>query len=53
LIIIDASVWVSYFLPDDVNHAASISWLAPEIANNTPLIGPTFLLSEVGGPVAR
>jgi predicted nucleic acid-binding protein len=53
LIVVDASVWGSYFYPTDVNHATSRAWILQQIINNTPLISPVLLLSEVGGPVSR
>jgi len=53
LIVVDASVWVSYYLPQDVNHNASQRWLTTQLVNRRPLIGPELLLPEVGGAISR
>lgn len=53
MMVVDASVWVSYFYPTDINYAVSHRWIQQEVANGNPLISPSLLLSEVGGPIAR
>jgi predicted nucleic acid-binding protein len=50
---VDASVWVSRLVAQDVNYAASRIWLQQYVAQGGHLIGPTILLSEVAGPIAR
>lgn len=51
--VVDASVWTSRFLPQDVYHQASVRWLRGELSAGEPLVGPIHLLAEVGGAVAR
>jgi len=51
-IVVDASVWVSYFLKEDVHHPISRPWLTNQLENGI-VVGPTILLGEVAGPVAR
>lgn len=51
--VIDASVWVSRLVPQDVNHKASHFWLENQIAQNQRLIAPVLLLAEVAGAIAR
>jgi predicted nucleic acid-binding protein len=51
--VVDASVWVSRLHKDDTNHADSHDWLKAAIESNEVLLGPTLLLSEVAGPIAR
>lgn len=53
MIVVDASVWVSFFLAQDLNHQPSHNWLNQQLINNQPLYGPVLLLAEVCGPVAR
>lgn len=51
--VVDASVWVSRFLSDDVFHNISRSWLLQTVATGQSLIAPTIMLAEVAGPIAR
>jgi predicted nucleic acid-binding protein len=51
--VIDASVWVSRFLNDDTFHNISRSWLLETVASGQPLVGPTIVLAEVSGAIAR
>ncbi|MGI5836139.1 MAG: type II toxin-antitoxin system VapC family toxin [Chloroflexota bacterium] len=51
--VVDASVWVSYFIDIDANHASTVGWLEGVIRDGCPLIGPTILLAEVAGAIAR
>lgn len=48
--VVDASVWVSRLVPQDVHHPASRRWLE---AHADPLIAPILLLAEVAGAIAR
>jgi predicted nucleic acid-binding protein len=50
---IDASVWISRLIPEDVHHAASVRWLDRHVAAGGGLIVPVLLLSEAAGGVAR
>lgn len=51
--VVDASVWVSYYNTADVNHQASQVWIQQQLSNQTPLIDPLLVLSEVGGAISR
>lgn len=51
--VVDASVWVSYFNHNDINHIASRDWIQQQLDNNDSLIGPMLVLSEVGGAISR
>lgn len=53
MIVVDASVWVSYLLPPDANHAASRRWLAARLTEGEALVAPVLLLAEVAGAIAR
>ena len=51
--VVDASVWVSSLITEDVNHEASRRWIDRQMAEGRPLYGPWILLPEVTGAVAR
>ena len=51
--VVDASVWVSRLVPQDVHHAASRRWLEEQAAGGDLLISPTLLLAEVAGALSR
>ena len=51
--VVDASVWVSRFWPDDTFHSASRDWLIKTTVAGNPLFAPTIMLAEVAGAIAR
>ena len=51
--VVDASVWVSRLVPQDVQHAASRRWLEEQAAVGNLVISPTLLLAEVAGAISR
>ena len=53
MIVIDASVWMSFLVQQDANHAATHPWLAKILTTKAPMAAPIFLLSEIGGAVSR
>jgi predicted nucleic acid-binding protein len=53
MMVVDASVWVSFFTPQDVHHALSVAWLTERRQNEVPMLLPVLLLPEVGGAVSR
>ena len=53
MIATDASVWISYFLADDANHAESQAWLERVAIAQEAMIGPRFVLLEVATAIAR
>lgn len=53
MIVVDASVWVSRFLPEDAFHQAGRAWLLEMTTAGVALIAPTTALAEVSGSIAR
>ena len=49
--VVDASVWVSAAIPDDVHHESSRTWLATR--RDGDLVTPTLALVETAGAIAR
>ena len=51
--VIDASVWVSRFLPTDLAHERSKKWFAEAAEKQLSLYVPAVVLPEVAAAVAR
>lgn len=51
--VVDASVWVSRFMPDDTFHEVSRAWITWMVTSGEPLVAPIILLAEVAGAIAR
>lgn len=51
--VVDASVWASYYIPDDVFYPLSRQWLRQQVEALEVLAAPAILLAEVGGAVSR
>lgn len=51
--VVDASVWVSYFLPPDRHHQESYDWVVQQLTEGAFLTLPGIALAEVGGAIAR
>jgi predicted nucleic acid-binding protein len=51
-VVLDASVWVSASIPDDVHHQATRAWLSGVSSTDT-LVTPALGLLETAGAVAR
>ncbi|HVA23853.1 MAG TPA: type II toxin-antitoxin system VapC family toxin [Chloroflexota bacterium] len=51
--VVDASVWVGRYVPEDVHHAASLSWFSRGPAQQSSLAVPFLALAEVAGAIAR
>jgi len=51
--VVDASVWVSRFVPDDVHHHLSYRFLEGALTRGELLTAPALLLAEVAGAVSR
>ena len=49
----DASVWVSWLRPSDVNHVASGIWIEQYIAREGLMVEPALLLIEVAASISR
>ena len=52
-LVVDASVWVSWLRPVDINHDPSRIWMEQYIANSGFLVAPTILLVEVAASISR
>jgi predicted nucleic acid-binding protein len=50
--VVDASVFVSFLVPQDILHEPSRTWLRRQLTSGIPLIAPIILLTEVGGAIA-
>ena len=53
MIVVDASVWLSYLVESDINHEASNSWLSGVLAEGEVIVAPVILLAEIAGAIAR
>ena len=53
MIVVDASVWVAYLLPQDRWHTLSVRFLDPVLDAGTIMVVPTIFLVEVSASVAR
>ncbi len=53
MIVLDASVWVSRLVPQDVHHLASRLWLEQYIVSGGRLCVPALFLAEVTGAISR
>ena len=51
--VVDASVWVSRYIPDDQHHKPSYDWLLRMGQQRVLLTSPLLLLPEVSGAVTR
>jgi predicted nucleic acid-binding protein len=50
--VVDASVFVSFLVPQDILHEPSRTWFRRRLTDGAPLIAPIILLTEVGGAIA-
>ncbi len=53
MVVVDASVWVSWLRPQDVNHNNSFSWIKSYRNTTGLMVAPLLLLVEVTSAVAR
>ena len=53
MLVVDASVWVSWLRLSDVNHAASRLWVEQYITKGGILVAPTLLVIEVAAAISR
>ena len=51
--VVDASVWVSAFLPGDSHHAACRAWLERTGEGALPIVAPALLLPELAAAISR
>lgn len=52
-VVLDASVWVSWFIVWDANYNASRLWMERYITAGGQLVAPAFLLIEVAAAISR
>jgi predicted nucleic acid-binding protein len=50
--VVDASVWINYLLPDDVNHEQSRAWFE-QLPPSETILAPLLLLVEISAGLAR
>ena len=51
--VVDASVWVSRFILEDVHHQPSRRWLDRQVAHDETIVAPALALAEVAGAISR
>ena len=51
--VVDASVWISRFVPTDGHYQSRHEWLGNQVSFNDVVVSPTILLAEVGSAIAR
>lgn len=51
--VVDASVWVSLFVLEDVNHLPSLAWYKSYTTQDGRFVLPALALTEVAGAIAR
>ncbi len=52
-VVVDASVWVSRLVTDDVFHIASRRWLTQHAKDGGQWVAPALMLAEVVGAISR
>jgi len=52
-LVIDANVWVSYFVPADDHYLESQAWIDETTEREQLMYAPTLLIAEVAGGIAR
>lgn len=53
MIVVDASVWVSWLRPADRHHQATRGWLEPRLLAGEVMATPDLAIIEVAGAIAR
>ncbi len=51
--VVDASVLVSYYHPQDIFHQLSRAWIQQTILAGEVIVAPLLLIGEVAGAIAR
>lgn len=52
-VVVDASVWVSRFIPQEIHHATSRLWMEQYISEGGLLVAPALIQVEVAAGIAR
>lgn len=53
MIVIDTSVWVSFYLSHDVNHSATTPFIRRIVQGSVSMFAPGLALVDVGAALAR
>lgn len=53
MIVIDASVWISFLVKSDANHPRTHTWFSKTLLSGEQIVAPILLLTEIGGAMAR
>ena len=51
--VVDARVWGSRFVLNDVHHEPSYSWLEGTVIRGESFVAPALLIAEVAGALSR
>lgn len=51
--VVDASVWVSYFIRSEATSLASREWVTRQADIGAPILGPSIVLAEIAGAISR
>jgi predicted nucleic acid-binding protein len=52
-VVVDASVWVAFFIAGDVHHTASEAWIDKHTQLRGLIVAPAMLLAEVAAAISR
>ena len=52
-IVVDASVWVSRLVSQDVFYEPVKEWMSARISEDDQFLAPSLLLAEIGGAISR
>jgi predicted nucleic acid-binding protein len=52
-VVVDASIWVAFFLTADVNYEASSNWIDNHTSAGGMVVGPSIVLTEVASAISR
>jgi predicted nucleic acid-binding protein len=52
-VVVDATIWVSRLIPQDINFQRCHKWLLQQRAEGVTLVAPSLLLVEVAGAISR
>lgn len=52
-VVVDASVWASIFMQQDINHTDSLDWWQKYVGRGGLILAPEILLVEVSAAVGR
>ncbi len=53
MIVVDASVWVGRFLPQDVHHQTCRAWLMERLKEGETIVVPAHAFAEIAGAISR